>query len=90
MILFNMSRKHKNIIDIKKSLEILVDGYGLIVEELNFYQFRIRHEEHRNVFFDWYHTTGSFVICENGYNKAIYPKRMNAEDVAIYITKYFD
>ena len=82
-----MSRKNKNKIDIQGAKEILRGGYGLYVNVMNFYQFRISHEEHKNIFFDWYHTTGSLVVCENGYNKAL-QKIMDAEDLAIFINKY--
>ena len=36
---------------------------------MNFYQFRIRHEEVKNVFFDWYHTQGTLVRNKDGMNK---------------------
>lgn len=85
-----MSRNcKKQKIDELKALEILREGYGLKVKVMNFYQFRISQEEHNNIFFDWYHTTGSMVVCKDGYNKSL-PKIMDAEDLAIFINKYLE
>lgn len=82
-----MLKKNKNKIDIQGAKDLLRGGYGLNVNVMNFYQFRISHEEHKNIFFDWYHTSGSLVVCENGYNKSL-PKIREAEEVAIFINKY--
>ncbi len=80
-------KKQKNKIDELKAKEILRDGYSLLVNVMNFYQFRISSEEHKNIFFDWYHTTGSLVVNENGYNKSL-GKIKDPEDLAIFIRKY--
>lgn len=84
-----MSRKNKNRINEKQAKEILRQGYELNVDVMNFYQFRIYSEEHKNIFFDWYHTTGSLVVNENGDNKSL-GKIKDPEDLAIFIQKYYD
>lgn len=77
----------KQKIDELEALEIFRSGYGLKVQVMNFYQFRISDEEHENIFFDWYHTTGSLVICKDGYNKAL-DKFLDSENLAIFIKNY--
>lgn len=56
----------KNIVDLSKVTQLFNQGYSLSLEIFNTYQVRIRHEDHPNKFFDWYHTTGSLVLNDNG------------------------
>jgi len=80
--------KARNHIDEKKAIQILKEAYGLQVQKINFYQLRIRNEEKPNIFFDWYHTTGSVVVNTNStYYKAI-DKIVDPEELAIRIQKY--
>ncbi len=81
-----MSKKIKNIIDVQKALDLLSGGYSLEAKEFNFYQLRIRQEEVKNVFYDWFHTTGSLVRNKDGFCKSMGGIK-NAEEVAIFISK---
>jgi len=63
------------------------EGYGLDVKVMNEYQFRLSNEEYGNVFFDWYHTTGSLVVTVNGKPKKL-QKNSDAEATAINIKNY--
>ncbi len=38
---------------------------------MNEYQIRLSDEEHTNVFYDWYHTTGSLVRNKDGFCKGM-------------------
>ena len=81
-----MSRKHKNLINITQSIELLTNGYGLNTEVFNDYQFRIRHEEDEGCF-DWYHTSGKLVRNANGGCSGYKQLFMEAEEVAEFINK---
>ena len=58
-----------------------------MVKQINFYQFRLTHEEFNEISVDWYHTTGSIVINKDGYTKSVPIKIKDTEDLAIYIRK---
>lgn len=79
-----MSRKNKNIINLVDAKELL-EGYGFSVEEFRIYQFRIRPEE-TNIFFDWYHTTGTLTKIKDGQTIGV-GKFPRAEQVADFIRK---
>ena len=81
-----MSKKTKNRINIKGAIDLLSGGYSLKVKEFNFYQFRIRDEEIKDIFYDWYHTTGSLVKNHNGFNSRAGTFK-DAESLAIFIRK---
>lgn len=81
-----MSRKSKNIIDVRSAILLFNDGYGLQTRSFNFYQFRISHEEIDGIFYDWYHTTGSLVKNENGACRSM-GVIQDPEDCAIFIKK---
>lgn len=82
-----MSKKKKNKIDLKNVLELFKDGYSFMVKVMNFYQLRISMEE-SEMFFDWYHTTGSLVSNTKGYHKSEGIIK-DPEDVAIFMKKRF-
>jgi len=86
MTIDNMSKKVKNYINIEKSLMLFRDGYSFDTEEYNFYQFRIRHEEHKGIFYDWYHTTGTLVKNKYGQNQKMTVIK-DPEDVCLFIEK---
>jgi len=69
-----------------EAIEILGEGYGFNVRQMNFYQFRVSSEEFNNIFFDWYHTTGSLVMNKDGYNSSL-GKVKSAEALANVIHK---
>ena len=83
MIKFYRGRRYT-----RKESQLLLfkEGYSLDVREINHYQFRIRDFENREVFWDWYHTTGTLVEVQDGrgYNVGKYS---SDEDVAILIRK---
>ena len=79
----------KNKINIINAIEIFKDGYGLKVKQMNFYQFRISSEEFKNIFYDWYHTTGSLVKNKDGYNSKVLKKFLEPEELAIFIQDQF-
>ncbi len=54
----------KNRINVGKAIQFLREGAGMEAKEFNYYQIRIRHEESRAIY-DWYHTTGAIVACED-------------------------
>lgn len=76
--------KQRNKIDIDKAVEIFEEAYGIKAKVFNFYQLRLRTEE-INVFWDWYHTTGSLVENRNGSCYKTEKKFSDTEDIAIYI-----
>lgn len=78
-------RKQKNIIDISEALNTFL-SYDLTATEFNTYQIRIKIPIMEEVFFDWYHTTGSLVITKNGFNISL-GKLLTAEEVALKILK---
>lgn len=78
-----MSRRYRNCIDIKDSLELFT-AYALQPRKLNSYTFRLKHEEHKDTFYDWFHTTGSIVRNREGYHKNI-GVITTPEDAAKYI-----
>lgn len=79
-----MSRKHKNRIDVRDSIEIL-NAYGMKVKQHLPWEFMIFPDASENRW-DWYHTTGSLVRIRDNF-----PKKMavmkDAESVAIFIQK---
>lgn len=79
-----MSRKYKNIIDVRSAILLFNDGYSLQTRSFNFYQFRISHEEVNGIFYDWYHTTGSLVKNEKGFNISMGIFK-DPEDCAMFI-----
>jgi len=83
-----MKRWNKNRINGKETRSIFVDAYGLKIQEQNYFTIRIRHEERPNIFWDWYHTTGSVVVNTNGYCRKCPPKILDPEELAIYIQNY--
>lgn len=70
----------------ESQLLLLREGYSLKVKELNHYCFRIKDEEMNDVFWDWYHTTGTLVEVQDGRGINI-GKYRDDEDVAILIRK---
>ncbi len=59
----------------------------MIAKHVQWYYMRITVPEIPNIFWDWYHTKGSLVRNENGYNKSMGKNQFpTAEDVisAIY------
>ncbi len=81
-----MTRKNKNIIDVKESIQILKEGYSLHAVIYNSYQIRITDETLRFVY-DWYHTTGSLVVNGRGFIKNI-GVITDPEEVAIMIKNH--
>lgn len=67
--------------EIKNTIALFTDGYGISVQKINYYQFRLRMEDYSDIFYDWYFTTGSLVKNTDGYprSEGCYPE---AEDVA--------
>lgn len=78
-----MSRRYKNIIN-KKDALLTFQSYDFYAKEINTYQIRISFTDIRDIFFDWYHTTGSLVITTKNYNKGL-GKIMDSESVALKI-----
>lgn len=62
-------------------------GYGIILKRINYYQVRLFKEELQGVFFEWYHTTGSLVLCEDKLYRGL-KKISDPEEVAIFINKF--
>lgn len=82
-----MSKRHrKYFIDEKKAIELLTEGYGLVVKKMNWYQFRISQEE-TDAFWDWYHTQGSVVLNKDG-SCSRWGTYGDVEELAIAIKNY--
>ena len=73
-------------IDSRMAIELLSDGYGLKVQVMNGYQFRLRQEE-TNTFWDWYHTRGTVMLNENSRSYR-WPDYIDPELLAIAIIDY--
>lgn len=80
-----MSRKHKNIIDVNNAL-VVFKSYSFQPIVFNDYQIRISLKDFEDVFFDWYHTSGTLVISTKNFNKGM-GKFMDSESVAQVICK---
>lgn len=78
-----MSRKHKNIINVPMALATF-GSYEFDAEPFrnNGYQIRIKIPNFPDIFFDWYHTTGSLVVTRQDRPAAGIGNYSNAEDVA--------
>jgi hypothetical protein len=84
-----MSKKKKNYIDLKNTLNLFTGGYSVNVKQLNYYTFRLHFEEISDLFFDWYHTTGSLVKVDKGFNVGL-GIITDPEDVAILVSEAFN
>ena len=71
----------------KSEIDLLQNGYGLTPRVMNEYQIRLSNEEFGNVFFDWYHTTGSLVAVVNGKQRKL-QKEKDLESMAINVQRY--
>jgi len=78
----------KNTINIKHEI-IVLESYDFNAKVFNSYQIRIRIREIDEIFFDWYHTTGTLVMNLVGHNTSI-GKFMSAEEVSSEIIKRLD
>lgn len=78
-------KKKKYVIDTDEAIRMF-EGYGFKAVKFNYYQIRIWPEE-TNKFYDWYHTTGSFVVT--GYRGcAKLGTFTDAEEIAEFINKH--
>ncbi len=81
----------RNRLNVNWAKQMMRDAYGLRVEVLNGYQFRLTHEESGNVVYNWYHTTGSLVRsekypnCQYSSHRNMGRKIIDPEEVAIFI-----
>ena len=82
-----MKLKQKNFLNKKEAIDLLENGYGLKVYEMNGYQFRLKHEESNNLW-DWYHTTGTVVMTVKGKPRRWGRSYKTAEDIAMEIKNY--
>ena len=64
----------------------ILKAFGLRVEEMNWYQWRIRGET-PFIYWDWYHTQGSTVLNNNGLHQK-FGSYGDPEDLAMAIVKY--
>lgn len=81
-------KKRKFFINEKEAIDLLTHGYALQVKVMNFYQFRIRQEEVKEYFWDWYHTQGTVVINHNGANIRWRSDLGDPEELAIQINEF--
>lgn len=80
-----MSKKYTNIINFKDCLNTF-HSYDFKVRDINYYQMRISFNDIPNMFFDWYHTTGSLVITTKNYSKGL-GKILDPEEVSLKVLK---
>lgn len=80
-----MSRKNKNIINVQDAI-LSFSSMDLESRIFNEYQIRISAPDIQNIFFDWYHTSGTLVITTKNYNKGI-GKAFSAEEASKIICK---
>lgn len=76
----------KNKINVDEAMEVF-EGYGFDAVIFNFYQIRIRHEEHKQ-FYDWYHTRGTLTMISSEKGTKKITQIYEAEEVAEFITKH--
>lgn len=78
-----MRNKKRNIINKDETLEIL-SAYGIEVQELNDFTFRLFQGETKQMW-DWYHTTGTLHKHEG--KPILIGKFFDVEDIALLINK---
>lgn len=49
----------------RKIANKVFNAYGFSFREMNWYQYRVYHEEFKG-FFDWFHTQGTVCVCKDG------------------------
>ncbi len=76
-------KKKRNIINKKKAIE-LFEAYGIEVQELNDFTFRLFQGETKQMW-DWYHTTGT--LHKHIGKPVLIGKYFDIEDVALLVNK---
>lgn len=82
------NKGHRQIIDQVGDYKCMTEAYGLRVTKLNYYCWRINHEEDPTFFFDWYHTSGALVLNNNGAYSRV-GTVLNVEEVALKVQAFF-
>lgn len=71
---------------IQKKKLFLAEAYGMRSKQINEYHTRIYHDEYP-WYFDWYHTTGTLMVCHNNGTTKL-TKDKDTEHIAAVIIRY--